>query len=89
MRIELKNSFTKDLKKLQHNRSLITQVYDTIYEIKTCESLSEISELRKLDGYKNYYRIRIGSYRIGVKCIGDKVVFFRILPRGIIYKLFP
>ncbi len=38
---------------------------------------------------KNYFRIRIGDYRVGIKITGNEILFVRILHRKEIYKFFP
>lgn len=42
-----------------------------------------------MEGYKDYYPIRIGSYRIGVKIIKNTVIFSAFMHRKYIYKRFP
>ncbi len=51
--------------------------------------LVDIPNCRKMRGYKNYYRIRMGDYRIGLELDNDTVVFKRYLHRKDIYKYFP
>lgn len=47
------------------------------------------ANLKKLSGYKNSYRIGLGSYRIGI-VIDDKTVIFAAFDhRSDIYKYFP
>jgi len=58
-------------------------------EIPGYKLLSDIKNLKKLQGYELYYRIRIGDYRIGVKVENQSLVFERILHRKNIYNLFP
>lgn len=38
---------------------------------------------------ENYYRTRVGEWRIGIKYIDPQVVCITILHRGTIYKKFP
>jgi mRNA interferase RelE/StbE len=47
------------------------------------------SFLRKLSGADDYYRIRVGEYRLGVVIQGDKVEFVRCLHRRDLYRFFP
>ncbi len=51
--------------------------------------LSEISSLKKMQGYETLYRIRLGDYRIGIEVVGEQVVFVRMLHRKDIYRYFP
>ena len=68
---------------------LLEKVEDLIIECKKAESLGEIKNLKKLQGYDTFYRIRIGDYRIGMEAIGNGLVFARCLHRKDIYKYFP
>jgi mRNA interferase RelE/StbE len=40
-------------------------------------------------GSANFYRVRIGDYRMGVIGEGDTVEFVRCLPRRDLYRYFP
>ena len=40
-------------------------------------------------GNENYYRFRVGDYRIGIVIEEDTVVFVRCLHRREIYRYFP
>ncbi|MFQ5637633.1 MAG: type II toxin-antitoxin system RelE/ParE family toxin [bacterium] len=42
-----------------------------------------------MHGFPNYYRIRVGSYRLGVEITENKVFFVRFLHRNEIYRYFP
>ncbi len=46
-----------------------------------------IPQLRQ--GYDEYYRIRIGDYRLGIKVKKDSIEMLRCLHRKDIYKKFP
>ena len=82
------SSFERDLKKIR-DRRLLKRVKETIYEVKKSGNLSEIRNLNKMKGYKTFYRIRIGDYRIGIDLVRNKIIFTRILHRKEIYKYFP
>jgi mRNA-degrading endonuclease RelE of RelBE toxin-antitoxin system len=61
----------------------------TIQNIITAKKLSDISSCKKLIGFKNAYRLRIGNYRIGFFFENEKVELIRILNRKNIYRYFP
>jgi len=47
-------------------------------------------DIRKMKGYEDYYRIRLGDYRIGCKIEErHKIIFYRVKNRNDIYKVFP
>ncbi len=39
-----------------------------------------------MSGTANFYRIRVGEYRIGIVVEGDRVDFVRCLPRRDLYR---
>ena len=57
--------------------------------LETAKNVTEIKDLKKLIGYTNYYRIRIGNYRMGLQIINPKIIVVIILHRGTVYKVFP
>ena len=64
MKIEIRRSFEKDAAKLSATYQL--QLAGIIEKIITTEKLSEISSCKKLTGFKNAFRIRMGNYRVGL-----------------------
>ena len=55
--------------------------------VKIDKSLQK--DLKKLKGAKNFYRVRMGSYRLGMIIKGEEVTLIRLLHRKDIYKFFP
>ncbi len=53
------------------------------------QSMRDIRNLKKLKGYKNLFRIKIGDFRIGIFIENDTVEFARVVHHKDIYKLFP
>lgn len=51
--------------------------------------MSDISQIKKLTGFKTFYRIKTGSYRIGVEIANNSVIFITFDHRKDIYKRFP
>jgi mRNA interferase RelE/StbE len=83
-----KNQFAKQIENIKDSK-LKTGVLDIILKIEKCNSISEISNLKKLKGFKDFYRIRIGDYRVGIKVEKDTVTFAAFHHRKDIYKYFP
>ncbi|MBW1720047.1 MAG: type II toxin-antitoxin system RelE/ParE family toxin [Deltaproteobacteria bacterium] len=88
MEVCFESSFERDLKKIR-DRRLLKRVKETIYEVKRAGNSGEVRNLSKLIGYKSFYRIRIGDYRMGIDLVKDKIIFTRFLHRKEIYKYFP
>ena len=88
MHILFERSFERDLKKIR-NKRLLKQVRDAIHQVEAAAELSGVTNLKKLQGFDSYYRIRIGDYRIGIELSEGKVIFVRLLARKDIYRYFP
>lgn len=87
MQIETKEKFLKDAKSLPKQvRVAILELYS---EISNAKDIFEIKNIKKLSGYKEFYRVRIGEYRVGIALTGSVVVLSRVLHRKDIYKKFP
>jgi mRNA interferase RelE/StbE len=88
MKTEFKKLFLKEIVKLPDAKTK-KAVAKCIEEVEAASDSSEIKNLKKLSGYTDYYRIRIGSYRIGIAIINQVVYFVTVGSRGDFYKLFP
>ena len=88
MKVAFEASFARDLKRIK-DQQLLRRVQQVIAEVKAAMELNDIRDLRKLQGYDTYYRIRLGDYRIGIEVVADQVVLVRILHRKDIYRYFP
>ena len=87
MNIEYSKDFEKSVKKL--SGKMLDSVRGVISEVKNAESIKDITDCRKLVGYRNVYRIRIGDYRafftFHVEIINDTVIFRYLVSRGEAY----
>jgi mRNA interferase RelE/StbE len=88
VKVEFRESFAKDLKAVK-DKSLLSRAKELIEAVEKVTSLIEISNLKKLKGGGNYFRVRIGDYRLGIALEDDTVIFVRFLNRKDIYKYFP
>lgn len=90
MQILFNRKFLKDLAEIP--TKIRTRVEELVFkEIPSHTSTSQIPGLEKLKGCAQYYRIRVGDYRIGIKInpVNSDLSFERILHRKEIYKFFP
>ena len=88
MQVTFNKKFLKDLANIPTKTR--TRVEELVFkEIPNQSSISQIQNLEKLKGYHQYYRIRMGDYRIGLKITDNELSFERILHRKEIYKIFP
>ena len=88
MKVEFRESFAKDLRGVKEKGPL-GKVREVIEAVEKADSLAELPNLKKLKGGGNYFRVRVGDYRVGVALDGETVVFVRFLNRKDIYKHFP
>jgi len=88
LKVEFLQSFHKDLSRIKEKQTL-TAVKETIEHAESANTLGDIIGLKKMRGGKNYFRIRLGDYRIGLKLQNDTFVFVRFLHRKEIYRYFP
>lgn len=87
MTTAIRKSFEKDTIKLPiHIRQKIAAIIEDIHQ---ATYLSDINNCKKLTGYKNAYRIRLGDYRIGFYFEDNTVELVRVLLRKEMYRYFP
>ena len=87
MKVGFRQSFLKELEGM--NDKLRRRVKAAIEEVEKADSLQQISGLKKLKGGGNYYRLRIGDFRVGLALESGKVIFVRLTNRKDIYRYFP
>ena len=89
MIVEFDNSFVKRLSKIK-DESILRRVKKLIIDLENSTDFSNFHNVKKLTGYKTYYRIRIGNYRIGFELINKTTIrLLTIAHRKDIYKDFP
>ena len=88
MKTEFLKQFYKDLDKITQ-QSVKESIACVIENVETASRLREIKNIKKLTGFRNVYRIKLGDYRIGLFIDKDSVEFARIAHRKDIYRLFP
>ncbi len=88
MRTAFRRSFERDLRRLR-NETLRHRIREAIEQVEAAENLQDVAKLRQITGFRGFYRIRIGDYRLGIAVEGDEVEFVRCLHRRDIYRYFP
>ncbi|HKL81469.1 MAG TPA: type II toxin-antitoxin system RelE/ParE family toxin [Desulfobacter sp.] len=81
--------FSKDLEGVENNAKLKQHLLKLLEQMKQTDSLTGLNGVRKIQGYENYYRIRIGDYRLGIKATENGIELLRLLHRKDIYRRFP
>ena len=88
MRIEITRKFQKQVETC-NDPSIKKKVGIIIEELSLSENITGFSNLKKLKGSKNSFRIRVGNYRIGLIIENDLIIFAAFDHRSDIYKYFP
>ena len=88
MKIEYRKKFLKELSKIRTGERLRIESF-VFKELPKANSIFELGRVEKMKGYPAYYKIRFGSYRIGLRIKNDKVILERALHRKDIYRYFP
>ena len=81
--------FLKDLKKIE-KLEIYSEIKNFCFTgLYSYNNIFEIRNLKKITGHKNYYRLRLGDFRIGLKLENNTIYLMRVLHRKEIYKYFP
>jgi len=89
MNVEFDKSFEKWLSNISE-AVVLKKVEETILKAENAKTIQEIPSTKKLSGYKSYYRIKIGDYRIGFERINKTTIRLIIVAnRKEIYRRFP
>lgn len=89
MNILYAKRFNNDLDAIRHESKIKKRLLDLIGQIKRVDVLSDISGVKKIEGYPGYFRIRVGDYRLGIKVTENAIEMIRFLHRKEIYRRFP
>jgi len=63
MIVRIDKSFQKDINKITDAKIKLA-IFETVTTIRESENLSSITGLKKLTGYKDLFRIRIGDFEL-------------------------
>jgi len=77
MRIQITKTAIKSIKRL-----------DTPTRERILNGINKLplGDIKRLQGYSNYYRLRIGDFRVIYSSENDTIVIMDVLPRGEAYK---
>lgn len=88
MRLIVQKLFEKDIRQITEKK-IAGQVMQALETMEACKQLSELRNVKKMFAKGNYYRMRIGNYRLGFKVENDTLVLLRFMHRKDIYSYFP
>ena len=81
--------FSKDLDAIRDESKIKAALLELIETIKAADSLDGLRDVRKIGGYRGYFRVKLGDYRLGIKADRNQIELIRFLHRKDIYRRFP
>ncbi|MBP6387081.1 MAG: type II toxin-antitoxin system RelE/ParE family toxin, partial [Pseudarcicella sp.] len=87
MIVLLSKRFIKEFSKLPKN--IQEKIWVILDNLEITDTLNGFPDCKVLEGYKNYFRIRVASYRIGLEIVDNEIKLIHIITvrsRGDIYK---
>ena len=89
MEVRYRESFLRDLKKLKKH-PLYGKIFALAFEgLPQAESLTSVPGVTAMTGYPHRFRIRVGSYRVGIQMKEGVIEMIRALDRRDFYRYFP
>ena len=88
MEVTFDKSFSKSLDKI-NDKAILKKVEKIILQCENANDLNQISNLKKMIGFKSYYRIKSGDYRIGIEINEQTIDFIIIAHIKNVYNKFP
>jgi mRNA interferase RelE/StbE len=88
MIVQFHSRFSKDIDKLK-DVQLRNDLEHLIVSLEAAKNLREIPEVKKLRGFNDAYRIKLGYFRVCFFYNNGIISLARVLPRKDVYKYFP
>jgi mRNA interferase RelE/StbE len=89
VKFRIEKSFDRDIDGIK-DKKVLRKLRDLLSTIQNADSIQGIPHAKKLEGYRSYYRIKVGDYRLGLEAVSKtEVVLLRFLHRKDIYRFFP
>ena len=83
------DSFTESLEKIK-DVSILKRAAKTIEKFVHANTLKEVTNVKPMAGYFDYYRISFSDYRIGFRLVGENTIILLVIEhRSKIYRTFP
>lgn len=89
MHISAEKYFLKELNLLDKTMKKRIEDFLIFTEEHEWQEIENIFQIKKLVGYQEYYRLRIGDYRVGIKKTENILKLVRVRHRKDIYRYFP
>ena len=89
MEIAYSKTFLKDLTKVFPSKTKEKIEKFVFEELPGFTSIEKAGNIEQLTGYKDYYKIRFGDFRVGLLKKDNTIKLLRVMNRKEIYKYFP
>ncbi len=87
MKVEIRSSFVKAAKKLPADQQ--QKVAEIIIQMEKAKTIRELTDCKKMTGFKTAYRFKLQNYRIGLFYAKGIIELTTVLHRKDIYQYFP
>jgi mRNA interferase RelE/StbE len=88
MKTKARGSFLHTVKKIK-DPDIKETVERAIKSVENAKMINDIPNLIKMEGFKIFYRIRVGNYRISIMIENNIATFLLFANRKDFYKVFP
>ena len=88
MEIVFMNSYLRSIKKIK-DKELLIDLNFAVENIETSINLTDVKNIKKMSDYNNFFRIKIGDYRLGIVNENNIIYLVQFEHRNDIYKKFP
>jgi mRNA interferase RelE/StbE len=89
MNVTFDDAFEKSIKKLK-DAKIKAKLLELIEAFEQADSILTIPNIKKMQGFQTYYRVRLGDFRLGFELIEtDTILLIMVAHRREIYRYFP
>ena len=90
MKVITTDTFIEHLSKLKKDVLTIERAAKAITKLREANSLREIPNIKSMQGYPGFYRLRFGDFRIGFRLVDENTIrLLAIEHRSVFYRDFP
>ncbi len=89
MKVIYTKTFLKDLSKVFPDKRRKQIEKFVFVELPGLSSIESAGNIEQMTGFKNYYKVRFGDFRVGMNKNDNTIELLRVLNRKEIYKYFP
>jgi len=75
MKFRIEKSFDRDVERI-NDKKLLKKLRAFISTTENVDTIREISHIKKIEGYKSYFRVKIGEYRLSMDAVSEREVVF-------------